>query len=575
MANGKPSDDSEEFVLRSGPRSGLKREFAFALKVHSEVSGLLGRTRSRKLPSSPPPSRNGVSSGASNKKIKIPGAEDDVAEESKRIEISGVDVATPVEESNKNGKIQSPSSCNGVSVDLSDNRIKTSEISSDGDAMVVEEESKRESDAGEILIEKEDSGTQTETCIEVEDKKSDLEEIPIEKEGSGAEIGMEVENKKMEVDEIRVMNENSGTETPMVVDNGNAEKMAGGDAEKMECDAEKVVDQGVLKAPPLITFSRTAKIVESDAKKAVTGDVLKTSTLITFSRVEKMEGDAKKVVDGDVLKTPPPPITFSRRFTRSVADKIVDGNEGKIVDGDLSKTLLASPPSGTITRFDTERMVDGDAEKMAGIEVEKIVDDNAEKMVDGSVEKMVNRNVDMVVDGDTKKGVDGNALETPLPLTPARRFTRSIAEKTVVGHTEKMLEMDGDKMVDDNAEKTVDGNVLNTPHLTYPPPARRVTRSILKSNPDPSISAASEMDGGSAVSESDIKPCENEAVVEIDAKTTDEVTPLSGSSKKLELKMSKKIALKKMPSNMRDLLATGLLEGFPIKYIFRSNKVDL
>lgn len=44
-------------------------------------------------------------------------------------------------------------------------------------------------------------------------------------------------------------------------------------------------------------------------------------------------------------------------------------------------------------------------------------------------------------------------------------------------------------------------------------------------------------------------------------------TPLR---KKLELKMSKKIGLGRMPINMRELLETGLLEGFPVYYNFDS-----
>ncbi|XP_027348247.1 uncharacterized protein LOC113859749 [Abrus precatorius] len=43
MANGA---DSEEFVVLSRVRTGLKREFAFAIKAQSEICGSLGRTRS-------------------------------------------------------------------------------------------------------------------------------------------------------------------------------------------------------------------------------------------------------------------------------------------------------------------------------------------------------------------------------------------------------------------------------------------------------------------------------------------------------------------------------------------------
>ncbi|XP_008465428.1 uncharacterized protein LOC103503043 isoform X2 [Cucumis melo] len=58
MANGTAPD---EFVVLSRVRTGLKREFAFALKVQSTICGSLGRTRSRKLqngiPESPTPKR--------------------------------------------------------------------------------------------------------------------------------------------------------------------------------------------------------------------------------------------------------------------------------------------------------------------------------------------------------------------------------------------------------------------------------------------------------------------------------------------------------------------------------------
>lgn len=58
MANGTAPD---EFVVLSRVRTGLKREFAFALKVQSEICGSLGRTRSRRLnnviPESPTPKR--------------------------------------------------------------------------------------------------------------------------------------------------------------------------------------------------------------------------------------------------------------------------------------------------------------------------------------------------------------------------------------------------------------------------------------------------------------------------------------------------------------------------------------
>lgn len=66
MANGTAS---EEFVVLSTVRPGLKRELAFALKAQSEIcGGGLGRTRSRKAQSDSPSNR--VSSSCHNKRLK-------------------------------------------------------------------------------------------------------------------------------------------------------------------------------------------------------------------------------------------------------------------------------------------------------------------------------------------------------------------------------------------------------------------------------------------------------------------------------------------------------------------------
>ncbi|XP_015873637.2 uncharacterized protein LOC107410688 [Ziziphus jujuba] len=61
MANGT---DSEEFVVLSRVRTGLKREFAFALKVQSEMCGSLGRTRARKA-------NNGSLGSPTGKRLRI------------------------------------------------------------------------------------------------------------------------------------------------------------------------------------------------------------------------------------------------------------------------------------------------------------------------------------------------------------------------------------------------------------------------------------------------------------------------------------------------------------------------
>ncbi|XP_020112429.1 uncharacterized protein LOC109726993 isoform X2 [Ananas comosus] len=67
MANGDGPSDSEDYVLRSGVRAGLKREFAFALKAQAELPPSLGRTRSRSSSASA-----AAASGAASRGSKKP-----------------------------------------------------------------------------------------------------------------------------------------------------------------------------------------------------------------------------------------------------------------------------------------------------------------------------------------------------------------------------------------------------------------------------------------------------------------------------------------------------------------------
>ncbi|KAD7480178.1 hypothetical protein E3N88_03314 [Mikania micrantha] len=77
---------------------------------------------------------------------------------------------------------------------------------------------------------------------------------------------------------------------------------------------------------------------------------------------------------------------------------------------------------------------------------------------------------------------------------------------------------------------------------------------------------------------SDLKPEVNDNEDDkIAGKDGNVISPVDTSSngvdeKKLEIKMSKKIVLKKFPTKLKELLETGLLEGSPVRYV-RGSKV--
>ncbi|MCD9560322.1 hypothetical protein HAX54_018937 [Datura stramonium] len=83
-------------------------------------------------------------------------------------------------------------------------------------------------------------------------------------------------------------------------------------------------------------------------------------------------------------------------------------------------------------------------------------------------------------------------------------------------------------------------------------PTRRFTRSALKTEEDAKVSQC-----GSIKTE--------------EVHETDSVGTMSAPAK-LELKMSKKVALTKIPSKLKDLLETGLLEGLSVRYIRGTTK---
>ncbi|XP_008779219.1 uncharacterized protein LOC103698933 isoform X1 [Phoenix dactylifera] len=134
-----------------------------------------------------------------------------------------------------------------------------------------------------------------------------------------------------------------------------------------------------------------------------------------------------------------------------------------------------------------------------------------------------------------------------------RRFTRSALK---VPPMEDGVSTVGSLMVINAHNGSKDGNSLSEK------PARRFTRSAIKAKEKDSGAAETTTTSSGSVGSDDPK-----------AEANGENGSLNSTlKKKMELKMSKKIALTKLPTNVRDLLATGLLEGLHVKYIASNGK---
>ncbi|KAK9127575.1 hypothetical protein Syun_016372 [Stephania yunnanensis] len=195
-----------------------------------------------------------------------------------------------------------------------------------------------------------------------------------------------------------------------------------------------------------------------------------------------------------------------------------------------------------------------------------------------------------VMDGIDKvqNGSDGDNLEShsenhiaidsemnnTLNAKPVRRFTRSSlkpeAEPNAGGVDISGSEQDQNLLAERPLGQSADLNVevSGTPLLidenhsvenALPDkPPMRLTRSALK------LSNSSTLQGNAS---------EQLEVENRDGHISDAVRSLKAPRKqKLEMKMSKKISLNKVPSKIKDLLETGLLEGLPVKYILFGDK---
>ena len=157
----------------------------------------------------------------------------------------------------------------------------------------------------------------------------------------------------------------------------------------------------------------------------------------------------------------------------------------------------------------------------------------------------------------------GTSVETPVnmengvPEKRTKRFTRSSLKVPQIEQEGSGAE---NPVVINYQDGTKDASCLPDK------PARRFTRSLLKSTAEDTVAggevSATSTSGGSVGCD------ETRGGANVDDGSSS-ITP----SKKMELKMSKKIALNKLPNNVRELLGTGLLEGLPVKYIFCVGRV--
>lgn len=198
----------------------------------------------------------------------------------------------------------------------------------------------------------------------------------------------------------------------------------------------------------------------------------------------------------------------------------------------------------------------------------------------GSIEVEEDELVEAVSTKSPLKAVNGNAKSSSVERHP-RRFTRSALKSNVdtitIGNdsVEQNAEISRAVSNESNGEVCKEIVVFSEPQMTVSKEevkgslvekyTRRVTRSVSKPTLEPvpldiEKPVTAVLDGEKAVP---VTTTENvDCDVDLHSKEPSSASP----RKKLEMKMSKQISNAKIPSNVQELLATGLLEGCPVYY---------
>ncbi|XP_043699652.1 remodeling and spacing factor 1-like [Telopea speciosissima] len=612
MANGT---DSEQFVLLSGVRTGLKREFAFALKVQSELSGSLGRTRARKFQNSP--TANGVSGNSSNKRFKNSHAKKEAKKEAKN------DAAKP----------------------QIDKVLKR-----DVDKSLTEEEPK-------VDLAKATGGEETNNDLS-EEPKVDLPEPnrveeqknygPVRPQNDEAKSANEREKSEI----AKPVNEEvTCLESPMLIDDGNkiqhASEPTRVEEQKNDGPVEAKTDK--VKSANEREKSEIAKPVNEEVtcleSPMLIDDENKTQHASEPMRVEEQKNDGP---------------------VESKTDKAKSANERE-------KSEIAKPVNEEVT-LESPMLIDDGNKTQHASETMRVEEQKSDGPVEPKTDKVksANEREKSEIAKPVKEEVicvespmlidDGNKTQHALPERPLRRFTRSALKskpkpveilETLNDASFALADVKGRKNSElkeepkSNSVKSLSEENRRTDLVTLGTPAREVKleeEGFEKLNSDKKISEVGEqlkndptrvqteegtsvestmvIDGFSEVqnaslkgpprrciSPTDLKPKVEPMEVSTSAggdsvgsayakdeksatggslmseeaktgpiegdecKTTDVISPLRASpKKKLEMKMSKKISLTKFPSKLRELLDTGMLEGLTVKYLLRGKK---
>ncbi|XP_022731997.1 uncharacterized protein LOC111286350 [Durio zibethinus] len=309
MANGT---DAEDFVVLSQVRTGVKREFEFALKVQAEICGSLGRTRSTKAQNKPvwsPGNRR-------NKKLKEESkVEKDKSDSEKSVMVveESVDLMSEEEAESDVVDVEEPKREVVGCEEEESKRVELEKEEEVKDGVIepmcedeVDKEGKEKGEAEITVI-----GSQ-EDKLKEEDKESKMDVNISEKESELENATENVEEDKGKVD-LMIKSESRKGELGMPV--------------LVRCQDDSKIEEMVKEEKPLRRFTRSLLKPKVETVKETS---VRNAVVVDVSNVKSGGHDSGvEIVDSPMM----PETNVSPKFVRSFPTKLRDLLDSGMLEG--------------------------------------------------------------------------------------------------------------------------------------------------------------------------------------------------------------------------------------------------
>ncbi|URE19145.1 PHD [Musa troglodytarum] len=534
-AGGPP--DSEDYVLRSAVRSGLKREFVFALRSQAELPSSLGRTRSGRSAAAPaafPP--------RATKKRRKSGGD---------LPLKTAATVTDVVDCDDEPVTDIVSSANQdpletlVSVDVC------------GESAAEATLPRMNSVEAPVIVDGDDEPTADFVPSAIWTPLATL--VPVDGCGESA-----AEAAPPQISPVEAPTVVSPDDVPIA----DAVSSTNGPVLETLVSIDGCGESALETAPPQMKPVKVPAVVDrddepiSDAVSLANGAVFENPVLIDSSCESATEIAPPQVKPikvfvrsplrgkaGGLLKSP-------NRWVQALASAadvpIVLDDVAACKSNGISLDNGCSVKNQIVINCDDELNVDHMASKnqLKSSRASQIGDTVQVSIIESPSPALTMNNEEPLQGTPTVMDYqDGGKMENSLPQKPVRRFTRSLLKVPPV-------EKEGPIAILSSMENGHD-SIMDDDKFPGKP-----NRSGIKSEEEDSGSDVGAGASGESTGSEGTKGGENSVNGSLNS------TPKN----KMELKMSKKISLTKLPGNVRELLSTGLLEGLPVKYMTSNGK---